>query len=266
MLLSVVNALTLSPALAAHAAEAGPTGKSALLTPFYNGFNRVFGWTTDGYVSFAAVLVRKMFVQPRVHRRLVYVTVVLVQRIPGGFVPEEDQGYILVNALLPDAASLERTDAVMKKAEAVLEKNEAVEGFNTISGFWLLTGAYSSNMGFFFVQLKPWDERHSARGARQRRRRALNRAFAQQIPEAGRRRVRIRRPSRASAPAPGSRCSCRTAAAARRSTWRSRPQRFMEAARQAAGDRPHHHALPRQRAADLCRHRPQQGAEARACR
>ena len=62
----------------------------------------------------------------------------LVQRIPGGFVPEEDQGYLLVNALLPDAASLERTDAVMRKVEAILAKNEAVEGFNTITGFSLL--------------------------------------------------------------------------------------------------------------------------------
>ena len=53
--------------------------------------------------------------------------------------PEEDQGYIMVNAQLPDAASLERTDAAMKKAEAILEKNEAIEGFNTISGYSLLT-------------------------------------------------------------------------------------------------------------------------------
>ena len=109
----------------------------------------------------------------------------LVQRIPGGFVPEEDQGYILVNALLPDAASLERTDAVMKKVEKILEEHEAVEGFNTISGFSLLTGAYSSNMGFFFVQLKPWEERHSPELVSFGVVNALNRAFAQQIPEAG---------------------------------------------------------------------------------
>ena len=109
----------------------------------------------------------------------------LVQRIPGGFVPEEDQGYILVNALLPDAASLERTDAVMRKAEAILEKNEAVEGFNTITGYSLLTGAYSSNMGFFFVQLKPWEERTTEESHANGVLAALNRAFAQDIPEAG---------------------------------------------------------------------------------
>ncbi|HEX5111088.1 MAG TPA: efflux RND transporter permease subunit, partial [Vicinamibacterales bacterium] len=112
-------------------------------------------------------------------------TVALVQRIPGGFVPEEDQGYLLVNALLPDAASLERSDAVMRKAEAIMEKNEAIEGFNTITGFSLLTGAYSSNMGFFFVQLKPWHDRHSAEAHANGVVAALNREFAKEIPEAG---------------------------------------------------------------------------------
>jgi HAE1 family hydrophobic/amphiphilic exporter-1 len=184
VLLSVVNALTLSPALAALLLKA-PSGKRSMLTPFYDGFNRVFGWTTDRYVSFAGILIRKTVRSVAFIGILIYVTVMLVQRIPGGFVPEEDQGYLLVNALLPDAASLERTDAVMKKAEAILGANEAVEGFNTITGYSLLTGAYSSNMGFFFVQLKPWEERVTEEAHANGVVQALNRAFAQQIPEAG---------------------------------------------------------------------------------
>src|SRR6185503_16147358 len=123
VLLSVINALTLSPALAGMLLKA-PTGKKTLLTPFYNGFNKVFGAGTDAYVSFAGILTRKMFRSIAFIGVLIYVIVMLVQRIPGGFVPEEDQGYLMVNALLPDAASLERTDAVMRKAEAILEKNE----------------------------------------------------------------------------------------------------------------------------------------------
>jgi len=184
VLLSVVNALTLSPALAALLLKP-PSGKRSLLTPFYNGFNKVFGWTTDRYVTFAGILVRKMFRSLAFIGVLVYVIVMLVQRIPGGFVPEEDQGYLLINALLPDAASLERTDAVMKKVEAILAKNEAVEGFNTIAGYSLLTGAYSSNMGFFFVQLKPWHDRHTPETHANGVVAALNRAFSQQIPEGG---------------------------------------------------------------------------------
>jgi HAE1 family hydrophobic/amphiphilic exporter-1 len=183
VLLSAFNALTLSPALSALLLKA-PTGKRTLLTPFYEWFNRVFGRGTDAYVGFTSILVRKMF------RSLVFILVLVVaivalgKRIPAGFVPEEDQGYLLVNVLLPDAASLERTDEVMKKAEAVLAANDGVEGYNTITGYSLLTSAYSSNMGFFFVQLKPWHERTTAEDHASGIVGALNRAFAQQIPEA----------------------------------------------------------------------------------
>jgi hydrophobic/amphiphilic exporter-1 (mainly G- bacteria), HAE1 family len=182
VVLSVVNALTLSPALSALLLKA-PTGKKTLLTPFYNWFNRVFGRGTDLYVSFAGVLIRKFFRSLIFIGVLVAMIVVLGRRIPGGFIPEEDQGYLLVNVLLPDAASLERTDAVMRKAEAVLEKNEGIEGFNTITGYSMLTGAYSSNMGFFFVQLKPWEERTTEETHANGVVAALNRAFAAAIPE-----------------------------------------------------------------------------------
>src|SRR4249919_1815183 len=182
VMLSVVNALTLSPALAAMLLKPA-TGKRSFLTPFYNGFNKVFGWTTDRYVSFSAILIRKMFRSIAFIGFLTYVIVVLVKDIPGGFVPEEDQGFIMVNAQLPDAASLERTDAVMKKAEAIMAANEAIEGFNTISGYSLLTSAYSSNMGFFFVQLKPWEDRHSPGTHAREVVSALNQAFAREIPE-----------------------------------------------------------------------------------
>ncbi len=185
VLLSVVNALTLSPALAGLLLKPVNPNKKSILSPFYNGFNKVFGWTTDRYVSVAGILIRKTFRSLAFMGVLCYVIFALVQRIPGGFVPEEDQGYILINALLPDAASLERTDAVMKKVEKILEEHEAVEGFNTISGFSLITGAYSSNMGFFFVQLKPWEERHTPELVSFEVVNTLNRAFAQQIPEGG---------------------------------------------------------------------------------
>jgi HAE1 family hydrophobic/amphiphilic exporter-1 len=183
VLLSVVNALTLSPALSALLLKA-PTGKRSLLTPFYNWFNRVFGAATTGYVGFTGVLVRKFVIGLVLIGGLVWLTIGFVNRIPAGFVPEEDQGYILVNALLPDAASLERTDAVMKKAEAILAANHAIDGYNTVTGFSLLTGAYSSNIGFFFVALKPWHDRHSAEEHANGVVLALNRAFAAQIPEA----------------------------------------------------------------------------------
>ena len=132
VLLSAFNALTLSPALAALLLKPA-TGKKTLLTPFYRGFNKVFGAGTNAYVSLADFLVRKLVVSVVLIAGLVFLTIRLVDRIPGGFVPEEDQGYILVNAMLPDASSLQRTDAVMRKVEKILAENEGVEGYNTIT-------------------------------------------------------------------------------------------------------------------------------------
>ena len=183
VLLSSFNALTLSPALSALLLKP-PTGERTFLTPFYQRFNRVFGRGTEAYLSFSSILVRKMA------RSLLFIvilsglTVVLVGRIPGGFVPEEDQGYILVNAMLPDASSLERSDEVMKKVESVLAGNDAIEAYITITGYSLITSAYSSNMGFFFVQLKPWGERTTPESHASGVAEALNREFARQVPEA----------------------------------------------------------------------------------
>ena len=261
VLLSVVNALTLSPALAALLLKPA-TGKRSLLTPFYNGFNKVFGCTTDTYVSFSAILIRKMFRSMAFIGVLMYVIVVLVRHIPGGFVPEEDQGYIMVNAQLPDAASLERTDAVMKKAEAILEKNEAIEGFNTISGYSLLTSAYSSNMGFFFVQLKPWEERKTEEAHANGVVAALNKAFAQQIPEA-----RCHRLWTAVDSGPRHRRRLHDAAAGSQRRFAGLSGRADAALHgggaQAAGDRTHQHAVPGGGPAGLRRYRSQQGAEVR---
>jgi hydrophobic/amphiphilic exporter-1 (mainly G- bacteria), HAE1 family len=182
VLLSAFNALTLSPALAAMLLKPA-TGKKTLLTPFYRIFNKAFGKGTDAYITFAGFLVRKLVVSVAIVGILVFFTVRLVGRIPGGFIPEEDQGYMMVNAMLPDASSLERSDAVMRKVEKILAANEGVAGYNTITGFSLITAAYSSNMGFFFVELKPWEERTAAELQAGAIIADLNKAFAKEIPE-----------------------------------------------------------------------------------
>ena len=183
VLLSAFNALTLSPALAAMLLKPA-TGKKTLLTPFYRGFNKVFGAGTNAYVTFAGFLVRKLVVTVLLVGVFVFLTVRLVGRIPGGFVPEEDQGYLLINAALPDASSLQRSDAVMRKIEKVLAETEGVKGYNTITGFSLITGAYSSNMGFFFVELEEWAKRKTPETQANGIVNALNAAMARQIPEA----------------------------------------------------------------------------------
>ena len=264
VLLSVVNALTLSPALAALLLKA-PTGKKTLLTPFYNGFNKVFGWTTDVLRELRRHPDPQDVPQPGVHgRAAVPDRRQLVRHIPGGFVPEEDQGYMLVNALLPDAASLERTDAVMKKAEAVLEKNEAVEGFNTITR---LQPAHRRVLVEHGLLLRAAEAVGRAarpgRDARQRRHRGAQSRLRAADSGGGGRRVRSAGHSRPRHRRRLHDASCRIAAAARRSTWRSRREVHAEAARK----RPEIGRIGTLYRASVPqiyrRHRSQQGAQVR---
>jgi HAE1 family hydrophobic/amphiphilic exporter-1 len=180
---SAFNALTLSPALAAMLLK--PKGEQkSFLDPFYNWFNRVFGRFTDGYISFTSILIRKTV------RSLIFIGIVialtggLVKSIPTGFLPDEDNGYFMVNCLLPDASSLERTDAVLKKVEKIIQASPAVESATTVVGFSLLTGAMGPNSGFVFVKAKPWEERKDVKERADIAMRLLNLEFYKQVPEA----------------------------------------------------------------------------------
>jgi HAE1 family hydrophobic/amphiphilic exporter-1 len=110
---------------------------------------------------------------------------VLVGRhLPTGFLPEEDYGYAFLNVQLPPAASLERTDQVLRKVEGILAKTEGVQYYNTIGGFSLLTRISASYQGFFFLGFTPWHERTSKQLQARAIVDSLNRKMAGQIPEA----------------------------------------------------------------------------------
>jgi HAE1 family hydrophobic/amphiphilic exporter-1 len=82
-------------------------------------------------------------------------------RLPSGFVPDEDQGYLFVNVQLPDASSMGRTDAVCKRIESILESTPGVGPYNTVAGYSLIAQSTATYNAFFFVSLDPWEERHS---------------------------------------------------------------------------------------------------------
>src|SRR5262245_65324816 len=106
------------------------------------------------------------------------------RRLPTGFLPDEDYGYAFLNVQLPAAASLSRTDEVLRKIEGILGQTEGVRYYNTIGGFSLLTRTSATYQGFFFIGLKPWDERTSEDLEAQGIVATLNRAMATQAPEA----------------------------------------------------------------------------------
>ncbi|HEU0184572.1 MAG TPA: multidrug efflux RND transporter permease subunit, partial [Blastocatellia bacterium] len=183
VLISAFNALTLSPALSALLLR--PRKKSkGLLAKFFGGFNRLFEKATNGYISWSHALIRKAVIGVLIIGLFALVDGVIGKRLPTSFLPEEDYGYALLNVQLPAPASLERTDQVLKKVEGILAKTEGVKYFNTVGGFSLLTRTSASYQGFFFLGLKPWDERKSEDLKVQGIVAALNRAFATEVPEA----------------------------------------------------------------------------------
>lgn len=147
VLFSAFNALTLSPALAALILKPKKESKG-LLQRFFNAFNRVFDKFTLGYTGVAGIVARKSVRSVFIIGIVLVVTVFLGKGIPGGFVPEEDEGYYLVNVQLPDAASIERTDQVAKKVETILSKVEGIEYTTMVIGYSLLTQSFSPNNAF----------------------------------------------------------------------------------------------------------------------
>jgi HAE1 family hydrophobic/amphiphilic exporter-1 len=183
VLISAFNALTLSPALSALLLR--PRKRSrGILARFFDAFNRGFARATQGYVNLSHALIRKSIVGVMILVGFVLLSGVLGKTIPSSFLPEEDYGYLLVNVQLPPAASLDRTDQVCRKVEAILKETEGVENYNTVAGFSLLTRVSASYNGFFFVALKPWDERTSADLDARGILTTLNKRLGKEIPEA----------------------------------------------------------------------------------
>ncbi len=158
VVLSAFNTLTLSPALAALLLRPKQPSKG-LLRRFFDGFNRVFERATEGYVRLSAALVRKAVVALVILAVFGAAAGFFATRVPTSFLPDEDQGYIFINLQLPDASSLQRTDEAVRKIERVLAKTPGVEYTTSVVGFSLLSFVRTSYNAFFFVTLKPWDER-----------------------------------------------------------------------------------------------------------
>ena len=160
VLLSAINALTLSPALSAKLLRParrtrGPLGY------FFRGFNRAFEGATNGYIRVTGGLVRKAFFS-----LLLLVAVAIAggwigRMLPGGFLPDEDNGYMVVSLQLPDAASFQRTDAVVTKIVEMLKHTPGVRGSNALTGFNLLTGASTTYSATIFVRFESWEERRT---------------------------------------------------------------------------------------------------------
>lgn len=178
--LSSLNALTLSPALAAMLLK--PAGEErGFLSPFFDWFNRVFQKATDRFMVVSDFFTAKLWRSGALLGALVLGLLVLFQTVPSGFIPEEDQGYVLAAFMLPEAASLQRSQVVMKEVENIVREMDAVENVTSVAGFTKVTGTVQSNTGFVFIQLKDWDDRPGVENQAKNIVRRLNHEFATRL-------------------------------------------------------------------------------------
>jgi len=165
IVISAVNALTLSPALCAlflkenHNTAHDPGKPTSFKQRFFKGFNTSFDSLTNRYVGSLKFLIRTKWVGLAGLLIVILATVWMVKKTPTGFIPSEDQGFIAISMSLPAGASLERSTAVLKETEVLLRPLAFTKLFNVLSGFNLLTQSNSPSAGAMFVLLKPTQER-----------------------------------------------------------------------------------------------------------
>lgn len=162
IVISAVNALTLSPALCAlllkpHAPGHAPQPKG-FLPKFYVGFNAAFDAVTHKYIGAVRFLIRRKWIALAGIAAFGLLFFVLIKNTPTGFVPNDDGGAIYGNVVLPPAATLERTEAINKEVDSIVLSIPEVELSSTLSGMDLIHGAGGS-YGALFIRLKPWNER-----------------------------------------------------------------------------------------------------------
>jgi HAE1 family hydrophobic/amphiphilic exporter-1 len=152
VIISAFNALTLSPALSSLILKPKKKARGPL-GAFYRGFNTMFGKATNGYVKVCGWFIRKFVISLLLLVIMTGAIGVIGKQVPGGFLPEEDQGYLYAGVQLPDAAA--------RELEKIIMETPGVQYCTTVVGYSMLSGVTNTYSGFFFITLKPWHERKS---------------------------------------------------------------------------------------------------------
>ena len=158
VVISGVVALTLTPALCALLLKPSDhTG--GVLDKLFTPFNRFFSWITQHFLGAVDVVLARRIAALTVFVLLLGIVAVLFWRVPGSFVPPEDQGYIISAVILPDGATLERTGKTTTQLRQMMSKNEAIENIFVVDGLDLIGGGNKNNAATIFMPLKPWEDR-----------------------------------------------------------------------------------------------------------
>ncbi|MBD3675307.1 MAG: multidrug efflux RND transporter permease subunit [Planctomycetaceae bacterium] len=152
---SSINALTLAPALCGMLLRPSPQTRGVFFRLFNSGYEK----TSRGYMSITRQLIRRSGLA---FLLLLVATGLMIfgfAKVPGGFIPDEDQGYFLVSAKLPDGASMQRTAKTLEQIDDILENAAGVADIIKINGYSALDSLVTPNAGTYFVVMKPWDDR-----------------------------------------------------------------------------------------------------------
>jgi multidrug efflux pump len=184
--ISAINSLTLSPALAALLLRGHDAPKDALtrgmdrsLGWLFRGFNRVFQRGSQAYGGGVGSVIKRKGLMMLVYLALVAATFGLFKLVPSGFVPMQDKQYLIGFAQLPDGATLDRTDAVARRMGEIMSQNPNVEGTLAFPGLSINGFTSSSNAGIVFATLKPFAERTRADQSGGAVAQQLNQAFSE---------------------------------------------------------------------------------------
>lgn len=153
--LSMINALTLSPALASILLKRGDTHPSGIFGVFDRGFNKL----RDGYVNIVSKTAGQKILTILTFGVIVAAALYITKNSETGFVPDEDQGAFMVDIQLPDGASTQRTQKVMDQLKAIVDEMDGIDNVNYISGYSILGGGASGNAGLAIIVLDDWEER-----------------------------------------------------------------------------------------------------------
>ena len=158
VLFSAFNALTLSPALSAMLLRPKKEARGPL-GAFFRWFNRVFGSATDGYVNWCQHLIHKAWLAFLLLALATVAAGFFGKHIAQSFLPDEDQGYLYAGLQLPNAFSLQRSSEASREVERAILETPGVENVTSIMGYSMLSGVNATYSSFYFVSLRPWEER-----------------------------------------------------------------------------------------------------------
>lgn len=160
IVISGVNALTLTPALCAIMLKHNHPGKKkTLLQRFFGGFNKAYNKTQNKYQGFITRIAGRRVVTLAILAFFFLATWGISAILPSGFIPTEDQGVIYANVTTPPGSTVERTGEVLDEIQRIAQEHKAVENISTLSGYSLITEVSGASYGMGMINMKPWDER-----------------------------------------------------------------------------------------------------------